>query len=210
MMQEVVNLNRDGETMLHPRMVIERCCGTEELARMVARGSTFGEGEIMGLIQAVGHCMAQLMADGCSVRLDGMGTFTPSLTLREDKERERPDGTGQKRNARSVRVGGVNFRTEKAWVAEVNQYCELERGTEQRRISRSRYTPEERLQLALHYLEQHPTLDISAYAALTGLGRNKACDELRRWAVLPESGIGVQGRGSHRLYVRKPKPEGGE
>lgn len=209
-MQEMVDLNREGETLLHPRMVIERCCGTEELARMMARGSTFGEGEIMGLIQAVGRCMAQLMANGCSVKLDGIGTFTPSLALREDKERERPDGTGQKRNARSVRVGGVNFRAERVWVADVNRLCELERGAEQRRIRRSRYTPEERLGLALRYLEQHPTLNISTYAALTGLGRNKAGDELRRWAAQPRSGIGVQGFGSHRLYVRKLEAEGKE
>lgn len=209
-MQEVVDLNREGETLLHPRMVIERCCGTEELARMMARGSTFGEGEIAGLIRAVGRCMAQLMAGGCSVRLDGIGTFTPSLALREDKERERPDGTGQKRNARSVRVGGVNFRAERAWVADVDRLCELERGTGQRRISRSRYAPEERLGLALRHLETHPTLNVSTYAALTGLGRNKASEELRHWAALPESGIGVQGFGSHRLYVRKPGAEGGE
>ena len=86
-MQEMVDLNREGETLLHPRMVMERCCGTEELARMMARASTFGEGEIAGLIRGIGLCMARLMADGCSVKLDGIGTFAPSLVLREDKER---------------------------------------------------------------------------------------------------------------------------
>lgn len=209
-MQEMVDLNREGETLLHPRMVMERCCGTEELARMMARASTFGEGEITGLIRGIGLCMARLMADGCSVKLDGIGTFAPSLVLREDKERERPDGTGQRRNARSVGVGGVNFRAEKAWVAEVDRHCRLERGTGQRRINRSGYTPEERLQLALRYLEEHPTMNVSAYAALTGLGRTTAGNELRRWANQPGTGIGIQGFGTHRLYVRKPTADGGE
>ncbi len=71
-------------------------------------------------------------------------------------------------------------------------------------------TPRERLGLALRHLETHPTLNLSTYVALTGLGRSTASDELRRWAAQPGSGIGVQGRGSHRLYVLKREAEGGE
>ena len=36
-MQEMNNLRKDGETLLYPRMIIQNCCSTEELARMVAK-----------------------------------------------------------------------------------------------------------------------------------------------------------------------------
>ncbi len=34
------------------------------------------------------------MAEGRSVKIDGIGTFTPSLTLGRDKEREDPEEGG--------------------------------------------------------------------------------------------------------------------
>ena len=56
--------------------------------------------------------MAHLMAEGRSVKIDGIGTFTPSLTLGRDKEREDPEEGGTHRNAQSIFIGGVNFRVD--------------------------------------------------------------------------------------------------
>ena len=67
-------------------------------------------------------------------------------------------------------------------------------------------TPEERLGLAREFLETHSYLTVSDYAALTGLLRNAAAKELRRWAEDETSGIGRSGRGTHRVYVRRVVP----
>ena len=37
----------------------------------------------------------------------------------------------------------------------------------------------------------------------TGLLQTAATKELKQWADLPESGIDITGRGSHRVYVKK-------
>ena len=41
------------------------------------------------------------------------------------------------------------------------------------------------------------------YQRLTGLLQTAATKELKQWADLPESGIDITGRGSHRVYVKK-------
>lgn len=38
---------------------------------------------------------------------------------------------------------------------------------------------------------------------MTGLLRNAAALELKRWSEMPDSGIGYTGRGSHKIYIRK-------
>ena len=40
-MQEMKNLRKEGETLLYPKMVMQDCCGTNELARMIAGETTF-------------------------------------------------------------------------------------------------------------------------------------------------------------------------
>ena len=203
-MQEVNDLHNEGQTLLYPRMVIEGCFDTDEVIRRVARTTTFSSGDVKGVLEAVRLEMAYMMASGYSVRLEGIGTFTPSLALKKGKERETPDGESR-RNAMSIKVGSINFRVDKEWVQVVDSNCHLTRKTGGYTRHVSKYTPEERLALAQRYLETHSELTVLGYAYLTGLSRTTAGRELRRWHETEGSGIGIKGFGSHRVYVRERK-----
>lgn len=63
------------------------------------------------------------------MKIEGLGVFTPALSIYPDKEREQPQESTTKRNARSIYVSGVNFRTDKALIRETNHWCELERAS---------------------------------------------------------------------------------
>lgn len=201
-MQEVKDLNNEGDTLLYPRMVIRDSYGTDELAEYISAHTSFSPAEVKGVIELLGHGIARTMAQGRSVRIDGIGLFTPSLAIKEGKEREEPDGSGTKRNAASIRVGDVRFRADRQLVRETDLACNLERESGGKSaLCRSRYTPQERLALAKRYLEEHPVLTVGTYASLTGLSRTTAGKELRRWYETEGSGIGISGMGTHRVYV---------
>lgn len=206
-MQEMEDLNGTGRTLLYPRMVVDRCTDTDELARRMAFNTTFSEAEIAGMLHALAREMAEALARGESVKIKGVGTFTASLALKRGKEREEAGGDATRRNARSVEVGGVNYRADKTLVHRTNLLCDLERDPRQPRIARSPHSPEERLRLALAFLDTHPNLHVSDYARLTGLGRTTASIELRRLASDPASGLAPSGFGTHRVYVRRPDPD---
>lgn len=154
------------------------------------------------MITTVAEELARCMAEGQSVTLDGIGTFKPQLGVVKEKEMDTLDGDEPKRNARSIEVNGISFRADKDLIRETNRRCELTRGGISR-IQKPHTTEEERLALALTYLEDHPFLRIKDYASLTGLKQTSATLELRRFSQDPESGITISGRGSHRVYVRK-------
>jgi hypothetical protein len=143
------------------------------------------------------------MAEGKSVKLDGIGTFSPSLALCKDKEREKTGEGETHRNARSIVVGSVNFRVDRKMVRRINGRCLLERAPWKSQRSSQKYTPEQRLALAVRYLEKHSFLTVYEYRRLTGLLRTTATNELRQWAYTPGSGIGIDGRGTHRVYIKK-------
>lgn len=202
-MQEMNNLHKEGETLLYPRMVIDGCCETEELVEMITKGSTLRKGEVMASLQLIADGMATLMAHGRSVRLEGIGLFTPSLSLKDGKEREDADGETTRRNAQSIEISDINFRAERTLVRDTNSQCNLQRQKGDWRCNRSKFSPEERLALAMRHLESNPTLTISEYEQLTGLSHTAAGRELKKWAATPESEIYFKGRGSHKVYVKR-------
>lgn len=57
--------------------------------------------------------------------------------------------------------------------------------------------------MALSYIDKHHSMSVAEYMKITGLSRTPATEELRAFRADASSGIGVKGRGSHILYVRK-------
>ena len=100
-------------------------------------------------------------------------------------------------------VGNVNFRVDRKMIRRINGRCLLERAPWKSQRSSQKYTSEQRLALAVRYLEEHPFLTVYEYRKLTGLLRTAATNELRQWAYTPGSGIGIDGRGTHRVYIKK-------
>ena len=87
-------------------------------------------------------------------------------------------------------------------VKKARKDCQLQReGTA--RIHRSPYTKEQRLNLALEYLEKHGAMKIADYMEFTGLSRTTATLELQEFRRDMNSGIDFIGRGSAKVYVKR-------
>ena len=84
----------------------------------------------------------------------------------------------------------------------MNLNCTLKRGGTQR-IRKQKYTREERLQLALDYLDKHGVMRVANYKALTGLSRTAATLELQQFRDDPDTGITYTGNGTHIVYIRR-------
>ena len=198
-MKEMPDLQGTGEPITYPKMVMTGQTSTRELAEYIALKCAFSKGITEGVICELGEALAHEMGMGRSVKIDGLGVFTPSLALLPDKEREE---NGKKRNAQSIYVGNVNFRVEKALLRATNSWCHLTRAPWKPQRSSQKYTADERLALAQAYLEEHPYLTVYDYRRLTGLLQSAATTELRKWAKMPGSKITTSGRGSHKVYVK--------
>ena len=200
-MQELSGIGPDGQRPSYPRMAGGRVVTTDELAERACEESTFSAGEVKGILASVCKYLAWHLREGDRVKIDGLGIFSASLGLADDAEPEVPGGT--RRNARSLRVRGVNLRVDKHLVNEMNRGLRLERSPYKPGRSSTRYTPEERLALAVEHLATHPYLTVNDYRTLTGLCATPAREELRHWASTPGSGLRASGRGSHRVYVKE-------
>ena len=200
--QEMTDLSGKGEEKVYYRLQTERNIDFKALAEYVGRhNGIMSKGLVINVMEHVVDARAELLGEGHSVTIDGLGTFRASLGLAEDKEMDTFDGNETKRNARSLRLTGINYRADKVLIREANRHCKLERAGESR-LHHSPYTKEERLKLALQYLEEHGAMRVAEYMELTGLSRTKATLELKEFRQDLSSGITFIGRGSAKVYVK--------
>ncbi|MDO4691834.1 MAG: DNA-binding protein [Porphyromonadaceae bacterium] len=195
-MAELPDLRGEGKRIKYPKIQITQRISLQELARKISAASSFTEGDVLGLVALLSDEVAGKVAEGYSVKVDGLGTFTAKLAIRRGAEPEEEGGT--KRNAASIEIGGINFRADKVLVRQANAHCDLSR-TQAPDRGAIVEDESERLDLALAYLRKHSALNIRTYATMTGLERTAAGRELR--AFRQTGLLGSIGWGTHLLYT---------
>ena len=201
--QEMPDLQQTGEQKIYYRLKTNRNIDTPEFVRSLSH--TFNgmkEGDIIRVLMATAEHLGELLEKGYSVTLNGIGNFKATIGLEEDKELDTLNGNETKRNARSLQLKGVNYRADKEFIKQARKHCKLEREGVAR-IHRSPYTKEERLKLALEYLEKHGAMKVANYMEMTGLSRTAATLELQEFRRDTTSGIDFIGRGSAKVYVKR-------
>ena len=203
--QEMSDFQGTGENNCFYRLQTSGNLSPKELINRIAQsGSGLSEGTVSHVLQSLTREMARAMADGYSVSVEGLGIFKASIGVREDKEMDTINGEESKHNATSLQVTGINYRADKHLISDTDLHCHLTRG-EVRKLCRSPYTKEERLQLALDFLNDpaHPFMRLDDYATLTGLSKPVASKELIEFRENTESGITTAGRGTSKVYVKR-------
>ena len=203
--QELPDLQQTGEQKVYYRLKTNRNIDTPEFVRSLSHAfNGMKEADIIRVLMATADHLGELLGEGYSVTLNGIGNFKATIGLEEDKELDTLDGNETKRNARSLQLKGVNYRADKELIKKASQHCKLEREGIAR-IHRSPYSKEERLTLALEYLEKHGAMKVANYMELTGLSRTAATLELQEFRRDITSGIDFIGRGSAKVYVKRAK-----
>jgi predicted histone-like DNA-binding protein len=68
--------NFKGKKSWHPQLVlVGKPADTQEVAKLLARESTVSPADVHAVIRALPEVMAELMAQGRAVHLDGLGSF---------------------------------------------------------------------------------------------------------------------------------------
>ena len=199
--KEIVDLNGKGATQAYYRMKTWRKLETEEFVkRCHDLNGAFSESILKGALAALTQQLAYELANGYSVKLDGLGVFNAKIGLCKDKEQDDFSEDGTRRNAASLQVTGVSLKVDKELMKAINKDCDLERGDDER-LSRQTYTLEQRIERARDFIRKNGYMRSYEYAQLNGLAKSTASRELIRITSDPRSGIRSEGSRSSKLYL---------
>lgn len=201
--QEFKSINNESEASAYYRMETSRRMTMAEFIKEISfPGYGISEATAVQVLSQTATSLARLMAHGCAVTIDGIGTFKATIGVCKDKEQDAFVANEPQRNAQSLEVNGVHYRADKALIKAVRSQCTLERG-KQSRIKRSPYTLEERIGRAIAFIEEHGYMRTRDYAELNELSLSTATVELRKVRKEESSGIKAIGRGSSLIYVKR-------
>lgn len=201
-MQTMPDLQGRGQTVKYPRMRIRERIGLRALARDIEQSTSFTVADVEGVMAAVSRHLGLLAAQGYSVKIDGLGTFCPTLGWRKGVERE--PTVGGKRNAVSIEVSGFSFRPDKDLVRTTQTHCLLQRAHAPSYASPSKGS-RERWEAARLHLEQNGRLTVGEYACIGHLSRSSASRELKQ--LLSQGLLSSRGRAPHLFYTLRPSQE---
>ena len=197
--KEIPDLNGTGRTQAYYKMQLTSM-SYDQFVSLCSREGHMEESTILAVMSLVSEKLALSMAEGFSVKLDGIGTFNAKLGVRSDKLQDAFEEGESTRNAHSIMVTGVAYRADNDLIRTTSRKCTLERGGVSR-IRKSNLTLEQRIQKAREFLEKNMLMRVPDYVRLTGLSRTTASMELRRLALDPTSGITSKGSRSQKFYV---------
>ena len=90
----------------HARSVVTGKVDTQDLVRIIAQRSTFKEGVVIGVLVSLEDVLSELLSDGKSVQLDGVGAFR--ISAKSPSVRDRHDIRSE-----SIEFKGVVYKADK-------------------------------------------------------------------------------------------------
>ena len=172
--REIPDLNGTGRTQACYKMELTPMT-FQDFVTLCHREGGMDESQILGALSLVSEKLALCMAEGFSVKLDGIGTFNARLGVRDDMLQDAFEKGETSRNAQSIIVKGVSYRADKDLIRKTSCNCTLERGGESR-LKKSPFTLEERIRKACEFLKVNHFMKVPDYVQLTGLSRTTAAD----------------------------------
>jgi nucleoid DNA-binding protein len=196
--KEIADLNGTGHTQAIYKMKTQ-AMSHDEFVDLCSREGAMPKDAIEGVLTLIHDKLALSMAEGFSVKINGLGTFIAKLGMRDGVLPDAFEPGETKHNAKNIKVTGVSYRADKELISNTSRKCVLIKEGESR-IKKPTTTLEERIAKARKFLEEKPLMRVMDYVWLTGLSRTTASIELRKIANDPTSGITSTGRNSQKYY----------
>jgi hypothetical protein len=196
--KEIADLNGTGHTQAIYKMKTQ-AMSHDEFVDLCSREGAMPKDAIEGVLTLIHDKLALSMAEGFSVKINGLGPFTAKLGMRDGILPDAFEPGEPRHNAKNIKVTGVSYRADKELISNTSRKCVLIKEGESR-IKKPTTTLEERIAKARKFLEEKPLMRVMDYVWLTGLSRTTASIELRKIANDPTSGITSTGRNSQKYY----------
>lgn len=203
-MQKMPDIHNTGEKKYYPKVKHSTCIPHKTIVSLFMSMTNMSRHTIEGVMSELPDVLNAYLANGHSVKIERFGTF--NLILGQLSEEDIEDVEARKKvgaNQNGVYIKKINFSPDREWLRYLRNSTDLHQMPNMKECFGVSSTIEERLQIALEYIEKNGYMQIRDYTQLTGLSRSKATRELKVFCADPNSGIRTDGNGSHKVFVMR-------
>lgn len=201
-MQEMNDLQNDKKKRMYARLANMQ----EATYKMVVDDLTKSTGvpapQVAAVLTALPMRMAFWFNINHSVKVDGLGLFTPTIGFTKYCQKKPEEANEKNVNGDQLGIDSVTFRADSTFLKDLNRNIILTRSQYVKTIhpKSSPYSLEERKEKLLEYLEEHESIKGLTYCNLVKLKRTTGYQELKSFAA--EGLVKRRGAGPCLVYVK--------
>lgn len=200
---EINDMTGSGETKMSPTPVHSPQIAYKDFLKECARGTGIDAGIFNSVLSRVADRMIFYTEMGHSVKIDPLGTFRAKLAMKEGFSAPTKEDLKTRHNTENVEIKSMNFIASKEFVNEFRERTRLVYCGSDHELREITTTPEERLQMALDFLDTHYELRLIDYRRLTGLARSTASRELIKFSTGPDAKLERWGSSNQLRYHKR-------
>lgn len=197
-LHEMADMHGDGEKKIYTKPDHYDQLSYGVFLDEVSHMSGINKSIILGALAAVSSRMDFYLEHGHSVKIEGLGTFSPALAQKKEDEPTKRYATYDQRG---VYLSTINFLPDRDWIKRLRLSSKPKFSGQTYHQRGERFTKEERLQRAIDFIRENGLMRVAEYQMLVRCAHTSACDELRAFARNPECPIESRGKGSSLVYV---------
>lgn len=168
--QELPNLRQDSEEKVFPKLDAYSQFGNKKMIERIAMEAGVHEGVVMATLDALPRALKNILLEGHSYKIDGLGTFSLSLAFCPSDEHS-PERQGESR----VGISRLNLKVDADFMRGLRKEAQFTK-TDSKIVAvrPSKGHIEEHLRLAIKWFDTHTTLTLQEYANLAGVSASTA------------------------------------
>lgn len=179
---------RGEEQRIFPKLETYSVFDNEKMVERIALESGLQEGTVMAVLNALPKALKNILLEGHTCKLDGIGTFSVSLTFDSEKE---------------VTINRLNLKVDTNFMDELRKEAEFEKvQPEVVPVKPSKGRIDEHVSLVHEWLQTHPFITLQEYANLVEVSYTTASRELKAICQNPSFGITSKGKKQTKVWVK--------
>ena len=179
---------RGEEQRIFPKLETYSVFDNEKMVERIALESGLQEGAVMAVLNALPKALKNILLEGHTCKLDGIGTFSVSLTFDSEKE---------------VTINRLNLKVDTNFMDELRKEAEFEKvQPEVVPVKPSKGRIDEHVALVHEWLQTHPFITLQEYANLVEVSYTTASRELKAICQNPVFGITSKGKKQTKVWVK--------
>ena len=184
--QELHDLQGGGRK-LYPKLERYSTFGNGRIVERISLESGIREASVAAVLSSLPDALKAFLLEGHTVKIDGFGTFSLSLTS---------DSLGE------PVISRLNLKPDPEFIDRLRSEALFEKSKpEVVAVSRAKGHFEEHLALLRSWMQTHRSITLQEYACLTGISASSASRELKRISNDPSNRIAPTGPTVNRCWV---------
>lgn len=172
----------------YPKLDTYTAFNNKKMVKRIALESGMQEGAVLAVLDALPKALKNILLEGHTCKIDGLGTFSLSLAYDDNEQ---------------VSINRMNLKVDQAFIKELREDAEFNKTqSEIVPVAQSKGHVDEHLQQLLTWLQTHDSITLQEYSNITGVSTSTASRELKQICSNPDNSISTSGKATRKVWVK--------